>query len=62
MRGKKLDPGFRATLGKIDLLFTALAGMFLFKLVRKDLGFPTAGGALADKRLQMFHLLKSWTM
>jgi hypothetical protein len=58
----KLDPGFRGTLGKIDLLFAALAGMFLFKLVRKDLGFSTAGGTLADKRLKMFHLLESWTM
>jgi hypothetical protein len=62
MRGKKLNPGFRGALGKIDFLLAAFADMFLVELVRKNLGFPAAGGALADKGLQMFHLLKSRTM
>jgi hypothetical protein len=62
VRGKKLDPGFRGTLGKINLLLAALADVFLFELIRKNLRLLAAGGALADKGLQMFHLLKSGTM
>jgi hypothetical protein len=60
--GEKSDPGFRGTLGKIDFLLAAFADMFLFELVRKNLGFLSAGGALTDKGLQMFHLLKSRAM
>jgi hypothetical protein len=62
MRGNKLDPGFRGTLRKINLLLAAFTDVFLFELVRKNLGFLAAGGALTDKGLQMFHLFKSGTM
>jgi hypothetical protein len=57
-----LNPGFRGTLGKIDFLLASFADVFLFKLVRKNLGFLAAGGALTDKGFQMFHLLKSRAM
>jgi hypothetical protein len=62
MRWNTSDPGFRGTLGKIDFLLAAFADVFLFELVGKNFRFLAAGGALTDKGLQMFHLLKSRTM
>jgi hypothetical protein len=56
------DPGVQGALGKIDFLFTALADMLFVKLIGKDLRLPSAVGALADKRLQVFLGLKSGAM
>ena len=58
----ELSACIQSTLGKIDGLTAAIAGMTFFKFIGKNFFFLPAFGAFAHKRFQIFELFVSRAM